>query len=1604
MKTMKRLMSLVLCLMLGVAPFFTACGENGEPTQYTISFYQDSAAETAFDTMKVEKGKVPDLSGVTPPEKSGEEFVGWTDARNSSTPYDTTKAVEADLDLYGMWQPAVGKKVKVTFDFNYEGSKSVVKEGGVGGPLEFPVAEREYYVFKGWCRDKNGETPYESLNYPDSALTLYAKWELAQGAVLVTFMLGDEKFTDIATANGGKVTAPACDPAEYVFLKWVDGDGEPVNFQTTVFNQSTTIYADYYSRGLEVDGNEVIGYDEDYGKNVVVPATWYGDDGTDEGQPITTIADLGGINCETIVLAEGITTIGNSAFANDSSLKKIVIPTTVTSIGTGIFQGCDSLVEKHFEGNNTLEVVDGIVLSADKTTALLYVGDAPNATVNVPATVTRIEKFAFSYANIQKLVVPDTVEAIVENAFANSLIREAEVSIKAGKQAYLPQNAFNGSSLLTKVTLSASITTIQVSAFENCLSLSDITINAETINLRNRAFYYCSALESFPFDKVNELGDNVFAFAGIKEFSFNGTVTEVKANYFANWDNLETVTLPKSITTIGESAFDGCAALTTLNIAADSELKEIGARAFAGTKLAELDLTACTKLETIGEYAFSGCASITSVKLPDSLHTIGARVFSGCSAIEEMTLPFVGSHDYEGFKSFFKDSFIPTYCAQLAYQYLTSTQHYLDLYEQDPEGFANQYMSPDLRVWYELHKDGKEADYYQKSLTEVFSTAQLFGYIFDGNSYAGSTLIQQYMSVGDSGTPTTYNFYIPTSLKKITVTGKAVTAYAFNSMVSYTGTFAFTNKLEDIGESAFRTDTAIPAFDFSTATNLKTIGANAFSSDRGLTQVVFPDSLEVVGASAFRFCSNLASVQVPTASTAKPLVLGAYAFGDCTSLSSFYGKGDTPVEGTFKFKNVNLSNYTFLNCSKLQVVESPESVGFILGYYGSEGTQLMCNPFYTDSLIEVKFPTDVENYRYTLPKLSATGLVPTPEEAERQGFVEGCIPGRLFYGCGGLTKFNADAEHDVVIPAGATAIGPYAFQAYTGPSVPNMPIETISFPDSLKKIYEGAFGHTDLKDVDASMVEDLSSGFDFANKLERIIISKTLELTPQVLRSCASLKTVALKDAAGTVTEEKGVVLLPDGTTKIPNYAFQNSGIEVVRLSSAIETIGTYSFYGAECLETVELPAELKTVGNGAFERCFGLTNVKFAESGKLNYIGNAAFEYCTSLQKITIPEGVVYLGADAFMGSIKLETVILPSTLFYAGGSSLFCNCLSLKEVVLLGSVPPQVDFDIADTSYAYSAFNIADQNYIASIPAAVAAELAKLPQTVTQNDRTMVENLKDFENYFVKENGLKIYIPEDAKSLYDENIANGLRVVGGTQNGKGQRKDFGWHNYKSAFTTFESGVFAEQGSTSPIAVYAAADGKIWLKNGSAAMVEGTNYTAGDYTYNAETNALTKGSTLIKSIGGVYMDVTDTFATGSAAAADRDTRLAQFRPQLVLGANGAAAMYVYDAGGKQPDEASNTLYVPNLYYGTYTLAWSGDTLTVSLNFSKLTFVGFASNYANIQVSDIKDSEEAAARTITFTLTEQSGVFTSSAVTGTKLGDVSIVFTRGCTVTDTVTD
>lgn len=145
--------------------------------------------------------------------------------------------------------------------------------------------------------------------------------------------------------------------------------------------------------------------------------------------------------------------------------------------------------------------------------------------------------------------------------------------------------------------------------------------------------------------EVTAIGEAVFMNnAQITSVTIPEGVTEIRKDAFKNCEELKNVTYPKSLTTIGESAFERCEKLFMLYTSDEdyTSLNEIGAAAFKSCKALKYFASSNSfhlsdTITTMGNEAFSGCAAITSVTLPDKLVTMGTSVFMGCTYLMDIT-------------------------------------------------------------------------------------------------------------------------------------------------------------------------------------------------------------------------------------------------------------------------------------------------------------------------------------------------------------------------------------------------------------------------------------------------------------------------------------------------------------------------------------------------------------------------------------------------------------------------------------------------------------------------------------------------------------------------------------------------------------------------------------------------------------------------------------------------------------------------------------------------------------------------------------------------------------------------------------------------------
>ena len=269
-----------------------------------------------------------------------------------------------------------------------------------------------------------------------------------------------------------------------------------------------------------------------------------------------------------LVIPDGVTSIGDSAFIDCTGLTSVTIPNSVTSICDSAFLGCTGLTS-----------------------------------VTIPDSVTRIYNSAFrGCTGLTSVTIPNSVTDI--------------------------GCAFRGCTGLTSVTIPNSVTSIDC-AFEDCTGLTSVTIPDSITSIGSSAFNGCTGLTSITIpDSVTNIGNRAFEdCSGLTSVTIPDSVTSIGNSAFRGCTGLTSVTIPNSVTSIGESAFSGCTGLTSVTI--PDSVTSIGGYAFSGCKNLK-NVSIPDGVETIGDNAFYDCRKFTEITLPKSVKNVGSGAFWNC--------------------------------------------------------------------------------------------------------------------------------------------------------------------------------------------------------------------------------------------------------------------------------------------------------------------------------------------------------------------------------------------------------------------------------------------------------------------------------------------------------------------------------------------------------------------------------------------------------------------------------------------------------------------------------------------------------------------------------------------------------------------------------------------------------------------------------------------------------------------------------------------------------------------------------------------------------------------------------------------------------------
>ena len=598
--------------------------------------------------------------------------------------------------------------------------------------------------------------------------------------------------------------------------------------------------------------------------------------------------------------------LGKSCFSGCVNMRRVDIDSDIESIGDNAFEGCTNLCEIHFTGayaptlnenvfkfenvredlkifvpvtrletyNNkwshtndedeTIYMFNNIYPKAADKTIIYYTNNTSNPTVNLSCpngkyftmqyTSDTLTKTFSTNAEITKVILGETIKKIGEKAFLNC------------------KN-------LEYVYLSDSITQLQHSCFSGCVKLERIHIPSGFNNASNSVgsdvFYGCTKLKEFgTYYKNRVSNDNMcfidtsncltfFAQGGLsgdtKEYSIPENIIAIHKTAFRG-SNIQKINLSTSTTVIGESAFEYCSNLNSIDNWDFVEI--IKQSAFKGcSSLGKISLS--SRLTTISSYAFDGCEQMyTDNNIPDSVSIIGPYAFNNC-----INFKCIDNDKKEQIALNLGDiSYIREYTFYNC-RSLTKVNINNKITRIGHNAFAEcsklKTVSIDRNTKLDEIQDFAFCDctdleelYLPETLTYIGKSA--FEYC---SSYKGGTFL---ILPDDSKS---YKLWIPDN-----ITSMGISCFKNSGIEELNMSPA--SKLSTIPDMAFESCNNLSSINILGATSIKTIGMGAFRNCENLCtgtgsgavsvgRLELPSSINSINDEAFNGCKNILYVQLP---------------------------------------------------------------------------------------------------------------------------------------------------------------------------------------------------------------------------------------------------------------------------------------------------------------------------------------------------------------------------------------------------------------------------------------------------------------------------------------------------------------------------------------------------------------------------------------------------------------------------------------------------------------------------------------------------------------------------------------------------------------------
>lgn len=913
-----------------------------------------------------------------------------------------------------------------------------------------------------------------------------------------------------------------------------------------------------------------------------------------------------------IVVADGVTSIGDCAFEYCRALEEITIPASLSYIGCTAFRCCGSfliiyegtqeemLKMELSHGNENFLMVLDVPETASGVCGDNLVWDLTDGTLTISGTgamedwtAGRKPSWYIYTKHIERINIESGVTTIGSHAFMGANLTEI---------GSYPN--------LTEISIADTVTSVGDWAFDSCYALEKVTMLASAVTFGSNIFNGCAGLKS-----AGPIGSGC-------NYEF-GWTEAIPANAFCSCNGLTSVIIPEGITTIGSSAFNN----TPLTSVVFPE-----------------------GVTTIEDYAFLNCYSLTSVTIPVSIQRIGSSVFSSTEKLSEVyysgtqeqwdAIEIAGGNDY---LCSLMQSLTGTCGENLVW---TLADGVLTI---SGEGSMDSWHTAEEVPWANMKRLIEEVD-----IGEGVTT--IGGYAFSNCDKLTEVEIPDgVISIGGN----------------VFKNCDGLTSIALPESVTWIGQSAFErcrylvsvelpNSITVIERRAFACCERLAEIEI--PEGVTAIGDGVFVNCSSLRSVILPVSIEEIGEEAFYNCPVLAevsydgtsdqwfSVAVAIGNDELVQVMDLTPAGSCgegvrweltEGILTISGEGDMNswtidlLAPWYYFRDqiktvvigngiTAIGSYAFRGCTELVSITIPNSVLCIY-----ENSCYECS-----GLAEVKYDGTSEEWYSIIfttgnERLVQLAAIPGAPVVASGTWGDGVL--WTFYMDGLLEVLGTGViDKNVNVPSGSvtsvyigdgiTQIDSCTFEFYEN-------LNCVRIPTTVTEIGSRAFNYCPLQEVIYEGTREEWYSILIAQSNDSLVAAAPY---PAPTEGCCGDDLLWKVEDGVLFIEGAGNMYDWSYTYRAP-WHYVRESITALKLDSGVTSIGDYAFFDLSMLVETELPDSLTSIGDDAFYGCYNLIYINIPEG--VASIGVRAFYDC-GLHQITIPESVTAIGGDAFYGA----------------------------------------------------------------------------------------------------------------------------------------------------------------------------------------------------------------------------------------------------------------------------------------------------------------------------------------------------------------------------------